>query len=382
MKIHSTKGASTAPRWMACLGSVALCEQAPPQDSSSFADEGTCAHAVLEECLSEALDAKSFVGREIDGVEVTDEMASAVQVAIDWAFAKRAEVGGVLAVETFFNLEHLALGLFGTNDILIHKQGKHLVVADYKHGQSIVDVKENKQLLFYAVGAAETVNWEFETVELVIVQPRAPHAHGPIRSWTINNTYLKDWSKILVETAKAADLPGAPLVRGSWCGFCPAKGICPKMKEATEETLEISVSTNVATLPSISALSDQQIAKIIENQKLIEDFLSEVKRVALARLQSGEKIEGLKLVAGRGRREWIDAAQAEEFLIAKLGEDAFEKKLLSVAKAEKALGKKDVESLYADLAGAETVAPESDRRRAVEPLGGKLILNKKGASNA
>ncbi|MCA9333335.1 DUF2800 domain-containing protein, partial [Candidatus Saccharibacteria bacterium] len=49
---HSKLGASSAYRWTACPGSVALCEQAPEQESSIYAQKGTEAHEWAEKlCL-------------------------------------------------------------------------------------------------------------------------------------------------------------------------------------------------------------------------------------------------------------------------------------------------------------------------------------------
>ena len=48
-KLHAKLSASGAHRWMACPGSVAA-EDGLPDKSSSFAEEGTIAHDVMEKC--------------------------------------------------------------------------------------------------------------------------------------------------------------------------------------------------------------------------------------------------------------------------------------------------------------------------------------------
>ena len=378
MNKHSDIGASSAFRWMACPGSVSLSKKAPPQEPNEAAEEGTAAHMLLEACISNASEARSFLGKVFNGFTVTEEMADAVQTAVDWAFQKRDEMGGIIEVEQAFDLSSLYEGLYGRNDINIFKRGQRIVVADYKHGQTAVEVRENQQLLFYALGAAIVHEYDFEDVEMVIIQPRSPHANGPIRSWTVNKDYLANWAQVLVSAAKLARSPNAPLSQGAHCRFCVAKGICPKQGEAVEKALEISTK-NVISLPEVSTLSDLQIAKILEGKKLIEDFIEEVKRAALHRLKAGEKIEGLKLVAGRGSRVWKSEAAAEAHLESALGEDAYTKKLLSVAQAEKALGKVQLKDLWVDIPGSETVAPTSDRRKEVQALEGTLKLGKKGA---
>lgn len=377
-KKHSPIGASSSYRWTNCPGSVALSEKAPPKESSDAADEGTAAHMLLEACILDATHARNFLGQVFNKFKVTEEMADAVQTCVDWTFKKRDEMGGLIEVEREFDLSSLYPGLYGTNDINIFKKGKRLVVCDYKHGQNSIEVKENKQLLFYALGAAIVHNYEFDDVEMVIVQPRCSHPAGPVRSWVVNKDYLISWSRTLVEAAKLTQSPGAPLYRGDWCKYCPAKGICPKQSEAVEKALDISTQ-NVIQLPTVATLTDQQVTRILEAKKQIEDFISEVQRSALHRLQSGETIEGLKLVAGRASRIWLDEGKATTYLIERLGEGAFTKKLLTPAATESVLPKKDIEHMWISVSGGETVAPASDRRKEIKALEGTLKLSKKGA---
>ena len=164
---------------------------------------------------------------------------------------------------------------------------------------------------------------------------------------------------------------------GDHCQYCPAKGICPKQAEIVERSLMISTKEKAITLPFLETITDVQIARIVEHQSQIEDFLAEVKRLALHRLKSGEKIEGLKLVAGRGSRIWSNEQEAEVYLKQNLQELAFTRKLLSVAQAEGLLPKPTLEHLWVKIDGSETVTHVSDKRKEIEPIKGKLVLNNK-----
>jgi hypothetical protein len=80
---------------------------------------------------------------------------------------------------------------------------------------------------------------------------------------------------------------------------------------------------------------------------------------------SGKLFAGFKLVEGRSTRAWVDDEQAAIMLSELLGNEAFEHKLLSVAKAEKVLGKSKkelIESLSVKPRGSPTLAPDSDKR--------------------
>jgi hypothetical protein len=382
-KQHARLSPSSAPRWFACSGSVNLSDKAPAQESSDAADEGTAGHSLLEKCVLEASNTSEFLGLTIGGYLVNEEMASSVQLAVDYVFKKRSEIGGTVEVEERLDLTKIHPDIFGTLDICIFKKGKRLVIIDFKYGLSRVEVRDNKQLLTYALGAALKHGFDFEEAELVIVQPRAPHPEGTIRSWVVTKQYLQSWSPILAEAARLTESPDAPLVLGEHCGFCPAKGICPRQNEVVEKSLMISTKDKTISLPSIANLTDEQIVRIIEHQGQIEDFLSEVKRLALHRLKAGEKIEGLKLVAGRGSRVWIDEEAVATHLVALLSPDlAYSKKLLSPAQAETLLPKTSLEHLWTKIDGNETVAHSSDRRKEIQPVAGKLVLNSKGAKHA
>jgi hypothetical protein len=112
-------------------------------------------------------------------------------------------------------------------------------------------------------------------------------------------------------------------------------------------------------------LTDQQLRKALESKKLIVSWLDAVESLVSERLESGKSFEGFKMVEGRSNRAWIDDDRAASALSDLLGSDAFEHKLLSVAKAEKAVGKGNkeiIDSLSTKPQGTPTLVPESDKR--------------------
>jgi hypothetical protein len=71
---HATLSPSSAVRWMACPGSVAL-TAGMPDHGSDHAAEGTVAHEVAQRCLQGSVDAASMIGWKFTvhdtGIEVT-----------------------------------------------------------------------------------------------------------------------------------------------------------------------------------------------------------------------------------------------------------------------------------------------------------------------
>jgi len=86
------------------------------------------------------------------------------------------------------------------------------------------------------------------------------------------------------------------------------------------------------------------------------------------KLNNGELFEGFKLVEGRSLRRWASEEQAAQMLEIALGDDAYTRKLLSPAQAEKKLGKtlaKDIQNLIVKPSGKPTLAQENDPRPSV-----------------
>lgn len=84
---HSLFNASGAERWANCPGSLALSKDAP-RSTNPAAREGTAGHLLAEQCLKDGTDPVQYEGIviEVEGhdIEVTDELALAVQCYVDY----------------------------------------------------------------------------------------------------------------------------------------------------------------------------------------------------------------------------------------------------------------------------------------------------------
>jgi len=374
---HSSLGASKAVRWQACPGSVSLSEKAPQPDTNEFAEKGTAVHSFIEFCLLNGEDPSHHLDKEFNGFKMTEEDVASASLVLKTVNSITSDLGGVVRCEVRFDLSSIHPGMFGTADVVISRPGSHLIVIDYKNGTQPVEIFENQQALYYGLGALleneKESRSEFKTVTLMVIQPRAPHRDGLVRSWKTTPSYLRSWGVELKKAALATQEENAPLVTGDHCTYCPAMGICPKQKEVLDVAVGVSLEKS-SKLPKAVELSDRHIANILKHKTQIENFLEEVKKLALKRAQDGDLIDGLKVVAGRGRRVWKKESEAKDFLEGQLGEKAYEKKLLSVAKAEKLAGKKELADMWVNIPGAETIAHESDRRKAIVSKHEKLII--------
>lgn len=375
---HSRIGASGAYRWMVCTGSPAMIDKAPPQTQSVWAAEGTGAHKVGELCLKTGQNAHRYIGNDFDGIECTEEMAEAVQVYIDTVRGDLAKYpGSELLIEQAFDLSQILLGLFGTNDAVVYQAFGRLIIYDYKHGAgNAVEVVDNKQLLYYALGAILNLlngGGDFEEVELVIVQPRAMHRDGHVRRWVVDVPYIMEFAKELEKKARETMQPDAPLVAGDHCKWCPAKAFCPALARLVVTTAAMDFPEPAPPAPRFPApemLTPAQLKKALDLSEVINDWIRAVEAYAEESARRGVAIPGYKLVKKRANRKWISEAAVVETL-SEYGEAIFEpKSLLSPAKVEKIVGKKNlllIETLCETPDSGLCLVPEVDKREAVTP---------------
>ncbi len=363
IKSHKKLSASGSERWHECPGSVALSAKCPPSKESAYSKEGTVAHTLMEKVLTDTANAFYYVGKDFGKFKITEEMATHVQAFVDEVRNIKNELGAELHVEKKIELNHIHPDVGGTADVILVQPFGEIWVIDFKYGAGVaVSATRNPQLLTYALGAVQ--DQDYSKVVLAIAQPRVDHEEGRFRKWECGPEEITEFAKLVRQKALETQKPNAPLKLGEWCRWCPASAICPEQHKRALEVARTDFDSPI--LPDVKSLTPQQISKVIEHRKLIEQWFESVEAYAHGVLMQGGSIEGVKLVAKRSERIWVDQQRATDFLSSKLGEAAFERKLLSVPKAEKLLGKNALVDLFQTLDRGTTVAPKSDRRREVE----------------
>lgn len=364
---HAKLSASGSERWLRCAGSVnaesAITETRP---SSKFAAEGTAAHALAEHCLFNNLNADQCIGEVFEGFTVDNYMAEFIQSYIDYV----KQFSGHHMYEVRVDFSPWVPEGFGTCDAMVIQDGGVLRVIDLKYGQGIrVDAEQNTQAMLYALGAYEDYAhiYDISHIEIAIHQPRL----DSISEWSISVADLLTWGEEVKRKAKLCFEPDAPRVAGEkQCQWCNAKAVCPELKKVTEQTI-ITMFDDVSpsNMQAVDSLSDQELKLALENKKLIVGWLDAVEKLITDRLVSGEQFDGFKIVEGRSLRKWVDEAQAHNVLIEEYtDEQLYKKSFISVAQAEKLLGKKNVSKLddiVVKSSGKPTLTTSDDKRPAI-----------------
>ena len=348
--LHSSiVGGSTAKRVMNCPASVALCAKMPPKPSSTFADRGTLLHDAISQILDTNAD---VINMKYNDHILTQELYDE-KIVPALAFLDEINVDGSLeyVVESRVRFGDLLPGVFGSADLL-GRIGDRAIVLDWKFGDGVVvDAVENEQGMFYAAAAMHTsgVEWVFkdaDEIEIIIVQPPV------MRRWVTTPARIKQFEAELVAAVKQSQKDDAAFNAGDHCRWCAAKPVCPKMTGEVDRFMKTSLQTIDAT----------QIGHYLQQADQIEDFIKSVREMAFTMLENDVKVPGYKLVAKRGTRQWANEDDAIKFL----GDKAFESKLISVAQAEKLVGKKNFpQELAVSVSSGNTLANEDDPRPAI-----------------
>lgn len=215
-----------------------LCAELPDQ-ASSYAAEGTCAHELCAFLAEQAL------GRSVkDPTENLDyynaEMQSCAEgyasfVMEEYGSVRSACPDAEVLVEQRVDISRWVPGCYGTADCAILSDGT-AVVIDFKYGTGVPvsaasgEFGGNPQLMCYGLGVLDMFGgiYDISAIKMVIYQPR----RGSISEYTMSSGDLLRWAEeVLAPTAKLALEGGGRRKAGRHCRFCKAKAACREFAE-------------------------------------------------------------------------------------------------------------------------------------------------------
>lgn len=366
---HALLSASSAHRWLHCTGSPLL-EKEFPDTTSVYAQEGTLAHELCELKLKKytTVMPKGTYTRAHNKIMKYElwqnEMEGTSETYLEYVkeIMLSCEIAPAVLIEKRVDFSRYVPEGFGTADCLI-LAGDTLHVVDYKHGKGVVvDADHNPQMMLYALGAMDELSllYRFKSVHMVIVQPRVSN----ISEFTMTADELIEWGETIVKPKAEAAISGnGTFEAGDWCRFCRAKQQCKTRYES-----------NDSLYPQLSAQHDprlitlEELGEYLKRGRDMAAWLEDMKEYALSESLAGTDVPGWKAVEGRGSRAFTDTDEAVDTLI-KNGIDEsvlYERRVLTLAQMEKAVGKKAFGEIVGNLVvknpGKPTLVEESDKR--------------------
>lgn len=367
-RAHATWAASATARNWQCPGALVLSQGVVDRESEAAA-WGTACHQLSEKCLRTQQDASDFIG-EIEKTErfefvVDDEMANCSQEYVDYCRTLIGK-GAEYWVEQHFSLADLnpPFDAGGTGDFVAYLAAeKRLEIVDLKGGRGVVvEADDNPQLRTYGLGAMLAhPDLDVDTIRVTIVQPRAPHKDGRIRSDEFTIGQLVEWTTDLIaamrrskqaETDYLAAGSNTVLLdewRDKWlrpgkCTFCPVEGRCPALRRDALSVAKLWFDDMDQPKIGNAALdeSPEALARDLDAIPMLEDWIKARRALAHTMAEQGVTIPGYQLSEKIGNRRWTDETEAVTAIMeAGFSEDqCFTKKPISPAQADKLLGSK------------------------------------------
>lgn len=323
MSNHSVIAPSSAARRVQCRASCQM-EQKYPQTESEASREGTAAHELAAAMIGVAAVGANFDDKVIgtlsasNGITWTQEHYDAALIYADDVRTIMRQHGAFNPdVEQRVQAPRVHPELWGTPDCtLFVKATGTLYLWDFKYGHKVVEVRENWQLIEYAIGKLDQLTGynglgdPVIKVVMTVVQPRAYHRNGTVRRWEITGADLRGYANILHDVEHEALGPNPVATTGPECLFCSARHACMTLQQAAMSRV---ASTGIM---SPQHLEPQELGlelRILrEAASVIKARLTGLEAQAESLIGSGQSVPGWALEAGQGRERW--KASDEEVL--------------------------------------------------------------------
>jgi hypothetical protein len=308
MSNHSLIAPSSAARRIQCPASTTA-EAAYPQieDSPESAD-GTAAHWAAAQMLSGQLVDVGQVAP--NGVFLTHEMVEAADLIYD-DVSKELKPHGLVphqgCVENPVTISRVHPQSWGTPDYYVWLPGFHLLLYDFKFGHRVVEVFENPQLIEYVAGVLDEVTSRGVSdmaikVTVKIVQPRAHHRDGPVRSWSFVASDIRGLINRASNSAHTALGPSPVAHVGPECRDCRARHACTVLQRATMAACDVAGAAQPFDMPPVAMALEYRTLK--HYLALMEARTAGLEEQLLAVAKRGAPVPGFRVEHGDGRQRW------------------------------------------------------------------------------
>ena len=371
-KAHSFISPSSLERVLICPASATLCEGLP-DETTVYSKEGTGFHELME-----------YDNTFVDTIKPDDYFNSAKELLVSYTFSESVlrelseywyqtsefiqTMKDNFISKGFEITEYKELKLpmyyspvdFGTLDLgwdCKLPSGKHLIlILDYKYGKGVeVEVKHNPQVISYAKSFIEYLKGmnnlkeeDIISVQTIIYQPRIEYS-APAKRQAYSLQELQDEADKITKMvegayylykAKRYEIDEYARVDDRACKFCKAKKLCKAYNNQM-----LSLLSDLPQVSDTSVVTNEQIVKVLEFEKTvlpkINEYIKFIKSNVEDRLLAGDKINGVHLVAGTSRTQYINDTSKVVDILKEEGIDAVDHtvKLKTITEVKKEISK-------------------------------------------
>ena len=353
-------------RPMVCAGYVFL--DLHKSEGGDPAKEGTAAGEYLERLLLD----KPLTPSASNGVYFDDDMKF-YTAPINDDIRERAGFGAneIRCEQRIDWQTSSGIWIRGQYDIAFVDTKGRLCIEDLKYGWGIVEVKENWQLLGYAIGEVIRRGEAFSEISFKIHQPRPHHEEGSTREWVLTYSELLEY-KAKIEKRMQELVDGKrDLQTSDKCKYCNgAAEACPAFNRLFYRGLEVSTEFFQDQINNDELATQlDQIKRAEEVLRIKKDSLTEL---GTLRIKQGQMIPGYVQTQKHGNRTWKTGISPEALKLM-TGKDVIEKVFMTPAKAEKlGIDKK----LVSQLTQKKFLGLKLERKDTTE-IGNKIFGNEK-----
>lgn len=357
MDIHCSKLA----RPMVCAGYVFLDVEEP--QSGEDAKEGTAAGEYLEHMLLQ----KPIGAVATNGIYFDEDIKFYTTPIATDIFSRAASP--IVCEQKIDWQTTSGIWIRGKYDAAFVDTKGRLCIEDLKYGWGHVEVKENWQLIGYAIGEVIRRGQAFSEISLKIHQPRPHHEDGPTREWIITYSELLQY-KDRIENRMMEIVNGRKdLQTSSNCKYCKgAAEACPAFNKLFYRALEVSTEFFQ------DSLTNEEIARQLDQIKRAEEVIKikadSLVELGTSRIKKGQIIPGYIQEAKYSHRTWKPGISPDAIKVM-TNIEVMEKTFMSPAKCEKAGVSKE---LVAQLSDSRMVGVKLVKKNGSD-LGNKIFGN-------
>lgn len=299
---------SSAYMWLKCAGFATLCNtlkvaisEKDDGEDNEVREDGTACHWLAEQV---------WVGNSVgevapNGRTITEEMYDAVAL---YMHARAHRTNSVPVIEQKVPVSELYPGVCdGTPDRWEYDPDtKTLYVDDLKYGFVPVEAEGNPQLFLYATTVALCVlKIHDPNLRLVctIVQPRAPHRDGPVRSWEIRLGETLGLTTQLRQASQRALAEDPQCVTSRACLRCAARFGCQAYITSAMESVE--VCANSRPLHMSDAQLGYYLMELEWAKERVSRMIEAIETEMEFKAKKGVVFPGYAYQPRRGNRQWL-----------------------------------------------------------------------------